>query len=141
MKKIEVYQHNQEGYNPFLIRDKWQVAFLNYAMEESLEKIDKLDVHFLTDEVFLLTKGSAVLIGATIEKDVVTFETIYMKANIAYNIPQNMWHKIAMQEGSQVLIVENCNTHLGDFEFYDLSPAQKKQLKEAVNQCINTINE
>jgi len=140
MKKIEAYQHNLEGYNPFLISDKWQVAFLNYALEETLDKIEKLDVHYLTDEVFILTKGSVVLIGATIDKDVIIYETINMQPNIAYNIPKNMWHKIAMNEGSQVLIVENSNTHLGDFEFYDLSPVQKDQLKVAVNQCINIKN-
>ena len=37
-----------------------------------------------------------------------------------------------MQPGSRVLIVENCNTHLGDFEFYDLSAEQIAALRETV---------
>ena len=41
-----------------------------------------------------------------------------------------------MYEGSKVCIVEKANTHLGDFEFYDLSEEQKADLRRAVNQLI-----
>lgn len=27
---IEVYYHEKEGYNPFFIREGWQIAQLNY---------------------------------------------------------------------------------------------------------------
>ena len=49
MKLIELYQYENEGYNPSLISEVWQVAFLNYAEAESLERIDKLDIHYKTD--------------------------------------------------------------------------------------------
>ena len=55
-----------------------------------------------------------------------------MRPLCAYNIRRGVWHKIAMQPGSRVLIVENCNTHLGDFEFYDLSAEQIAALRETV---------
>ncbi len=32
-KLIEEYRHSKEGYNPFLIGPKWQVAQLNYMPE------------------------------------------------------------------------------------------------------------
>jgi hypothetical protein len=41
-----------------------------------------------------------------------------------------------MQAGSQVLIVENNNTHVGDFEFYNLTEKQQQQLQEVVNKTI-----
>ena len=44
MKIIDAYDYGGTGYAPFLIGDKWQVAFLNYAPEEALESIVKLDV-------------------------------------------------------------------------------------------------
>lgn len=136
MKIIDCYKHEGQGYNPFLINDKWQIAFLNYAPAESLEAIDKLDIHHHTDEAFVLLRGKSVLIAATIDKDVIEYETIDMQLNVAYNIRKNVWHKIAMSEGSQVLIIENENTHLGDFEFYPLSENQKQQLRDAVNAAI-----
>ena len=133
---IDRYSHEGEGYDPFLIGPKWQVAFLNYAPAEALEAIDKLDVHYLTDEVFLLTRGRAVLIAARIDGDEVDFETIDMQPGVTYNIRRDVWHKIAMDPGSQVLIVEDSDTHKGDFEFYDLSNAQKEQLRSQVKTLI-----
>ena len=137
MNLIEVYKHETEGYNPSLISDGWQAAFLNYADAEKLESIVKLDIHYLTDEVFVLLEGSSVLIAADIQNDVITYDLIDMQPGIIYNIPKNTWHKIAMQPGSKVCIVEKDNTHLGDFEFYDLSEKQKVELQQAVNQLLS----
>lgn len=136
MNLIEVYKHEAEGYNPSLISDGWQAAFLNYADAEKLESIEKLDIHYLTDEVFVLLEGESVLIAAEIKNDQITYDLINMKPGIIYNIPKNTWHKIAMQKGSKVCIVEKDNTHLGDFEFYDLSEEQKADLRNAVNQLL-----
>ncbi len=133
---IDSYCYRGEGYDPFLVGPKWQVAFLSYAPAEALEAIDKLDVHYLTDEVFVLLQGKAVLIAAEIEGTRVDFETVDMEPGTAYNIRRNVWHKIAMEPGSRVLIVEDANTHKGDFEFYDLDDAVKRQLREQVNQLI-----
>ena len=132
MKIIDAYDYGGTGYAPFLIGDKWQVAFLNYAPEEALESIVKLDVHHYTDEVFVLLDGRAALIGAQVDDGGVAYEAVDMRPLCAYNIRRGVWHKIAMQPGSRVLIVENCNTHLGDFEFYDLSAEQIAALRETV---------
>lgn len=132
LKLIDAYDYAGTGYAPFLIGDKWQVAFLNYAPEEALESIVKLDVHHLTDEVFVLLDGRAALIGAQIRDGRVVCEAVDMQPVQAYNIRRGVWHKIAMQPGSRVLIVENSNTHLGDFEFYDLSAEQIAALRETV---------
>jgi hypothetical protein len=43
-----------------------------------------------------------------------------------------------MLEESQVLIVENNNTHLGDFEFYNLNEMQKEQLRDVVTKKLYT---
>ncbi len=141
MNLIERYKHTENGYNPFLIREQWQVAILNYTPEETLEAIDKLDVHYETDEVFVLLAGNAVLIAASIDNGTVSYEAIDMKPNIVYNIPRNVWHKIAMQQESSVLIVENQKTHLGDFEFYPLNEAQKNDLRDAVVSAQGLVKE
>lgn len=135
MKIIDAYDYAGAGYAPFLIGDKWQAAFLNYAPEEALESIVKLDVHHYTDEVFVLLDGRAALIGAQISDGRIVYEAVDMQPMRAYNIRREVWHKIAMQPGSRVLIVENSNTHLGDFEFYDLSAAQIAALRETVGKA------
>jgi len=137
MKLIEEYRHDSEGYNPCLITPGWQAAFLNYADAEALEQIVKLDIHYETDEAFVLLEGHSVLIAATIENDVVTYDLVDMQPSVIYNIPKNTWHKIAMKRGSKVCIIEKDNTHLGDFEFYDLSAQQQKELQDAVNNLLS----
>ena len=47
---IETYQIKENGYHPFLIREGWQVAQLNYMPEQHIDNITRLDVHHLTDE-------------------------------------------------------------------------------------------
>ena len=126
MKWIEKYQVEDSGYHPFLIREGWQVAQLNYTSEQEIGNIKKLDVHHLTDEVFILLKGRSVLIGAEIKDGQVEFEAELLKPFITYNIPAGTWHNIAMQEGSEIIIVEKSNTHLADFEYFQLSPNKQE---------------
>lgn len=134
---IEKYTHESEGYNPFLIRPQWQVAVLNYAPAESLEAIDRLDVHHRTDEAFVLLAGEVVLIAAAVSDGSPEYYTELLKPGIVYNIPAEVWHKVAMKPGSSVLIIENPDTHLGDFEYYYLDDAGRKALAVAVEEAYN----
>lgn len=129
MSLIETYATSEEGYHPFLIREGWQVAQLNYIESQHINNIDKIEVHHKTDEVFVLLKGKAVLITVTRTDGVLRFSTEVMKPHITYNIPKNVWHNIAMAKGSQVLIVEQSNTHLNDVDYIKLNTGQQQELK------------
>ena len=137
MKLIEQYQISDNGYHPFLIRDGWQVAQLNYMPEQEIGNIDKLDIHHLTDEVFILLKGKAVLIGAKINGTNVDFEVEFLKPNITYNIPVDTWHNIAMSKDCGIIIIEKSKTHEGDFEFFQLSQEKKKEMEILVKNCVD----
>lgn len=129
---IETYYHEGEGYNPFFIKESWQVAQLNFMNEQGLYAIKKMDMHMETDEVFVLTKGTAVLIAAMLQEEKFSFELIKMEAGITYNIKANLWHNIAMDTDAQVIIIEKSNTHLGDFIFRSLSEMEKEDLNNAI---------
>lgn len=133
---IETYYHEGPGYNPFFIRDNWQVAQLNFMPEQGLDSIVKMDMHLQTDEVFVLTKGTAVLIGAVIENDAFSFQLIKMKIGVTYNIPSKLWHNIAMDSDAEIIIVEKSNTHLGDFIYRELSDKEKEYLKKAIDTLL-----
>jgi len=139
MKLIEQYQISDNGYHPFLIRDGWQVAQLNYIPEQEIGNIEKLDIHHLTDEVFILLKGNAVLIGAEINGNDVDFKVELMLPHITYNIPVNTWHNIAMSQDCEIIIVEKSNTHKGDFEFFQLSEEKKQEMEALVRAAFNQI--
>jgi len=137
---IETYYTNENGYHPFFIREHWQVAQLNYLPHLSFTTIEGLDMHQHTDEIFVLTRGQAVLIAGSIENDKVSFECIMMKPGVTYNIPVNTWHNIAMDESAEMTIVERSNTHLGDFHYYPLCEADRENLKNQIMHLINKTN-
>ena len=139
MKLIEQYQISENGYHPFLIRDGWQVAQLNYTPEQEIGNIEKLDIHHFTDEVFILLKGNAVLIGAEINGNDVNFKVELMLPHITYNIPVDTWHNIAMSKDCEIIIVEKSNTHKGDFEFFQLSEEKKQEMEALVRGAFNPI--
>ena len=138
MKKslIETYYHESSGYNPFFIKDTWQVAQLNFMPEQGLFNIKKMDKHLQTDEVFVLTKGTAVLIAGVLESEEFSFELLKMQVGVTYNIPVNLWHNIAMQEDAEMIIVENSNTHLGDFVYRDLTAAEIDVLNKSIRVIL-----
>ena len=138
MKLIEHYQISDKGYHPFLIRNGWQVAQLNYMPEQEIGNIEKLDIHHLTDEVFILMKGEAVLIGAAIKGNDVEFEIEMMKPNITYNIPVDTWHNIAMSKDCEIIIIEKSETHVADFEFFKLNSEKKNELETMVKKCFDS---
>ncbi|WP_431213410.1 hypothetical protein ACQ86N_00225 [Puia sp. P3] len=130
---IETYEFKGEGYDPFLIREGWQVAQLNHMEAQDLEGIVKIDKHLLTDEVFVLVRGTAVLIAATAnEAGAVAFTCVRMQQGITYNIPANTWHNIAMDRDASVIIVERNDTHLGDYVHMPLTAGEQGRLKKAI---------
>jgi len=132
---IETYYHAEEGYNPFLIREGWQVAQLNYQPQNSLDNIDMVEVHKVTDEVFILFKGQAVLIAADTVQENITFECVNMKVGVTYNIPAGRWHNIAMSPDTEMIIVEKSNTHKTDCSYLYLEDNDRQRLLNMIQQC------
>jgi mannose-6-phosphate isomerase-like protein (cupin superfamily) len=130
VNSIEKYVYKGAGYNPVLIREGWQVAILNYLSGHGLDEIDKLEVHNKTDEVFILLKGTAVLIAG--KPDV--FELVNMEQGHIYNIPKGCWHNIAMDEDASLIIVENDNTHKTDVTYLSLDAAQQRELGDRIKE-------
>lgn len=105
----ELY-YEGDGYKPLVLTKDWQLAQLNYAPDQAPESITKLDQHVFTDETFTLIKGRAFLIIYSSEtKDC---GIIPLKQGITYNVPVLMWHNIAMDKGSTVMITEGRDAHL-----------------------------
>ncbi len=127
---IEKYYHEKEGYNPFLIREGWQVAQLNYLPKHGFDDIDNVEVHQSTDEVFILFKGKAVLIAADIQE--MQFECVNMKPGVTYNIPAGVWHNIAMDKDAEMIIVEKSYTHKHDCDYKLLNEEEKQRLYQDI---------
>ena len=134
---IETYEYKGEGYDPYLIRDGWQVAQLNYMEAQDPDGILKVDMHLQTDEVFILLRGAAVLIAAKMNAgDGLDFTCVRMRQGITYNIPVNTWHNIAMEKDASVIIVERSGTHLGDYVYRPLTAGEQGSLRLAIRAAL-----
>lgn len=131
---IETYFHKGEGYAPFLIREGWQVAQLNYLPGHGFDEIGWVEVHRDTDEVFILFKGNAILIEARPHKDGTQFHCEKMRPGVTYNIPAGTWHNIAMDTDVEIIIVEKSDTHTQDCAFQDLVQPDRMDLYTRIKQ-------
>jgi mannose-6-phosphate isomerase-like protein (cupin superfamily) len=131
---IEIYKIKESGYHPFMIREGWQVAQLNFVEEQRTDNINKVEVHNHTDEVFVLLKGKAILILAEFKEKIPVFQVLLMEPLVTYNIPKGDWHNIAMEEGSEVLIVEKSGTHLNDVSYKELNPDEIAELRKKLTK-------
>ena len=132
MKKIETYNHSENGYTPFLIREGWQVAQLNYLPKHGFDDIDQVESHNDSDEVFILLEGSAILVEANQVDNSIEFELTKMERFLTYNVPAGTWHDIAMNKQANVIIVEKSNTHLNDCNYIPLNKEQQELLNKAI---------
>lgn len=134
---IDVYVHDGEGYFPCLIGDKWQAAFLKFNPEESVDGLHRLDIHFKTDEAFVLLEGEAALIAA--ERTIgggFCYQVVRMEPCRIYNIPRNVWHKVILSPTANVLIIENANAHLDDFDYFSIPQEKLTEVKATLRQYI-----
>ena len=129
---IQRYEHTQPGYKPLVLTRDWQAAQLNFSREQMPACLSLLDRHDFTDETFLLIRGRCILIAY--EEDTRQSEILPMQWGITYNIPQMMWHNIAMDEGSVVLITEGRDAHIKGQDHLTMPG----DVKEKVLACANS---
>ena len=99
---LETYSYDGIGYQRGIVFEGWTVAVLNW--EERFEKIEKLERHNLTDEVFILVEGEATLILGE------QMYTVPMEKNKFYNVRMGVWHAVRVSRDCKIIIVENANT-------------------------------
>ncbi len=135
LRFVERYFHSGPGYNPFLIRPDWQVAQLNYSPELGIESVNKVERHNQTDEVFVLFRGSSILVAAVETGKELQSEVCRMEPGVTYNVPKGVWHWIVMSPGDRVLIVENAGTHLlPDVDYRELTSRECVTLRAKLDQ-------
>ena len=134
MKKIEIYEFNEPGYEPLLAYNTWRVAMLNYIDELETDQIDNFQAHLETDESFVLLEGKCILfIGEKKGDSITSIDAIDMKPNKVYNIKKGVYHTHTLSKNAKVLIVENDNTS------DDNSP--KVMIKSEVNNILTSLKD
>lgn len=125
---LEIREYTGDGYKPVVNFEKWRVAYLNSLNEAPPEKVNEMEKHTETDEVFILLNGRAILFLGEGSDGVTKIHAADMELFKIYNVKKSVWHNIAMSKGTKILIVENSDTASHNSAYYKLSEEQKKTI-------------
>jgi len=133
-KLLEIREFIDPGYQPVIDFETWRVAILNYLEEINPGKIDFMERHNESDEVFVLTKGEGILFlgegGTRIEK----IHPQVMERGKIYDVKRSVWHTIVLSRDGSVLIVENRNTSRENSNYSSLDSEQRRVIIETAQQ-------
>lgn len=125
MANLEIYHWEEQGYQPLVFSDGWQVALLNWEPLFDRENLNEIERHNQSDEVFVLLRGWAVLFT---RPEGEPLEAVKMEPGVVYNVPKGVWHNLVASHDVAFLIVENQGTHLDDTEIRPISEDELEML-------------
>jgi hypothetical protein len=134
-KFIEIKANDKIGYQPMVDYESWRVAVLTDCDELEPDKIDWMQKHDQTDEVFVLLKGKCILfVGGDDPSKVGEITACDMEQHKLYNIKKSVWHNHTLAKDSLVLIVENRDTDDTNSPCLTLTENQRKKLVNLTNR-------
>ncbi len=127
---LEIVQYTGEGFMPLVDYGAWRVAVLRFTDELLPERIEIMEQHHETDEVFILLGGRCILffLGTGRERNELYAED--MKPLKAYNVRRGALHSHTLTEDATILIVENRGTGTENSTKVPLSSSQREWLQE-----------
>jgi hypothetical protein len=127
---IEIREHNGPDYKPLVDYQNWRVAIINYTTDLTPDKINRMQKHTETDEVFVLMTGRCILFIGEGEEAVTKVHAVDMEPYKLYNVKRGVWHSHTFSEDARVLIVENRDTVYENSPFAGLSIERQKEVVE-----------
>lgn len=127
---VEVGASFEQTYQPVLDFHGWKVAMLRHFEVVAPETFYRVERHWNTNEVFILTAGQADLI--IFEGDDQPGERYYifpMALNVAYNIQQSVWHHAVMSPDAHIIIFERSETSVETTDYAEIDPALVEAIK------------
>jgi hypothetical protein len=127
---LEIRAHDAPDYKPLIDYQSWRVALMNYTADLLPEKINRMQKHTETDEVFVLLAGRCILFLGEGEERVTKVHAADMEPFKLYNVKRGVWHAHTFSEDAKVLIVENRDTEESNSPFAGLTVGQCKEIVE-----------
>jgi hypothetical protein len=129
-KLLEIREFKGIGYKPLVDYGTWRVAILRYIDELIPERIERIEYHNETDEVFVLLAGQAVLFLGEGETEVIKLHAQVMEPEKLYNVKRGIWHLVVLSLDASILLVENCDTGAANSTSVPLSIDLRKIIVE-----------
>ena len=126
---LEVSAFNGEGYLPLIDFESWRVAELRYIDELEPDRIDNMQKHNETDEIFVVLSGDFTLFLGGQGDDIGEISAIKLEPLKLYNVKKGTFHPHTPEKNCTVLIVENRNTCDDNSPKVKLTKEQKKVIE------------
>ena len=120
MTVLEIHSSTQQGFKPLVNYGDWRVALSNGGTAYERKEISSLSRHRETDEVFVLLKGSCLLLTGGNDAEPGELTKTWMEPGRLYNVTRGTWHRNIQLPGAQLLIIENRDTGPHNSESKDL---------------------
>jgi hypothetical protein len=130
---IEIRDHTGPDYKPLVDYQSWRVALMNYTDDLTPGKINRMQKHTETDEVFVLMTGRCILFIGEGGESVTKVHAVDMELYKLYNVKRGVWHSHTFSKDARVLIVENRDTVVENSPFVGLSGEQQKEVVDLAN--------
>ena len=127
---LEIHEFNGEGYKPLIDYGAWRVAILRYIDELIPDRIERIERHNETDEVFVLLFGQAVLFIGEGESEIEKLHPVVMELGKMYNVKRSAWHVAVLSHDASILLVENRDTSIENTDYALLSAELRTLLVE-----------
>jgi hypothetical protein len=127
---LEICDYRGDGFKPLIDYGKWRVAILRFLDDIQPDRIDAMERHLETDEVFVLLDGKGVLIIGGHGLGVNGIFPQVMERGKIYNVKCSAWHTILLTRDASVLIVENNDTDRHNSEYASLSTEYRQLIQE-----------
>jgi ureidoglycolate hydrolase len=131
---LEIRNYHGDGYKPLVDYGEWRVAILRFVDGLQPDRIDSMERHIETDEVFVLLRGQGVLIIGGNVGQVDRILPQVMEPGEIYNVKRDVWHTILLTRDASVLIVENNDTGEHNTGHAGLTPEQRDAILETAQR-------
>lgn len=136
---IVIGESFEQAYKPVLDFEGWKIAMLRYFDLVEPDTFYRVERHWNTNEVFILTTGKADLVvfdGDDNPEDAYVFP---MKLNVAYDIQKSVWHHVVMSQDAHIVLVERSETGIETTDYRELQPEEISYIKAQFTLKANDL--
>lgn len=136
--KAEIFSFKGEGINCVYDNKRWVICIKNWKPNNDIKNIQYLEVHYKTDEQFVLLKGKAILLAASRENDSFQIDTIKMEPMKIYNIPKGTWFNTITEKNTKLIYVQDAGTtgEPGNSEYINMTEEELADLRKRAEELL-----
>ena len=138
MKSIQSFQHDTEGINEVYNNGNWLISIKNWRALNDIANISRLEIHYTTDEQFVLLAGSAVLLYCYGFSEIDEIQVVKIEPGKVYNVPTGLWFNNVLSQDCKLIYIENSNAAENcNSEYRDMTEAQRVSVQTKIRSVMS----